>query len=51
MKDDFVKLGFEFNESRIINNINYHGIPVPWQLLKNAGIDNKKFGIILTPKV
>ncbi len=50
MKNDFAKMGFEFNEARIVNNVLIHGIPVPWQLLKNAGIDHKKFNIMLTPK-
>lgn len=51
IKNDFAKLGLEFNEARIINNIYFHGIPVPWQLLRNVGIDYKKFDIILTPKI
>jgi hypothetical protein len=50
MKNDFSKVGVDFIEDRIIKDLYIHGIPVPWQLLKKAGIDSKKFNVILTPK-
>jgi hypothetical protein len=50
VKKDLPKLGVELVEDRIINDIFIHGIPVPWHLLRKAGIDYKKFDIVLTPK-
>lgn len=50
MKNDFSKMGFDFSNDRIVTDIFIQGIPVPWRLLKNAGIDHKKFNVILTPK-
>lgn len=50
MKNDFSTIGLDLIEDRIVNNILIHGIPVPWQMLKKAGIDNKKFDVTLTPK-
>jgi hypothetical protein len=50
IKKDFAQMGIEYNEKRIIEHIRLIGIPVPWQLLKKAGIDNQKFNVVLTPK-
>jgi hypothetical protein len=50
MKGDFSKLGLDLIEGRIKNDIFIHGIPVPWQLLKKAGIDHQKFSVYLTPR-
>ena len=49
IKNDFARLGMEFPE-RFTDKILICGIPVPWQLLKKAGIDHQKFNVILTPK-
>lgn len=51
IQNDLVRNGFEFEEKRIIKNIFIYGIPVPWQMLKKAGIDHKKINVILTPKM
>ena len=50
IKNDLPKLGVELVDERIIKDIFIHGIPVPWHLLRKAGIDYKKFDIVLTPK-
>jgi hypothetical protein len=50
MKVDFAKAGIEFIEDRILHDFWIHGIPVPWQYLVKAGIDNKKFGVMFVPK-
>ncbi len=50
MKNDLSKIGIEIIDERKINNILIHGIPVPWQLLKKAGVDHQKINITLTPK-
>jgi hypothetical protein len=50
IKKDFHKAGFAFNEERLIDKIYLAGIPVSWQLLKKAGIDHKKFDVLLSPK-
>ena len=51
MKVDFQKIGLDLIEERRVHDILIYGIPVPWQLIKKAGIDNKKFNIFLTPKI
>jgi hypothetical protein len=51
MKVDFQKIGLDLIDERRVHDILIHGIPVPWQLIKKAGIDNKKFNFILTPKI
>jgi hypothetical protein len=51
MKVDFHKIGLDLIDERRVQDILIHGIPVPWQLIKKAGIDNKKFNFILTPKI
>jgi len=50
IKRDFINAGFEFKEERFIDKIHLAGIPVSWQLLKKAGIDHKKFDVLLAPK-
>jgi len=50
IKSDLNKSGFEFIGDRILPDIWIHGIPVPWPWLKKAGIDYKKFNVVLTPK-
>lgn len=50
MKNDLKKMGLLFNEERIVKDFFVHGIPVPWQLLKKAGINHQKIGVILVPK-
>jgi hypothetical protein len=50
MKNDFAKMGIEFKEERFTDKIQLGGIPISWQLLKKAGIDNQKFDVLLTPK-
>jgi hypothetical protein len=51
MKADLSSIGIESINDRLIKNIFIYGIPVPWQLLKKAGVDYKKINIVLTPKV
>jgi hypothetical protein len=51
IKADFSKLGIEIHESRIVSNIFINGIPVPWTMLRRAGIDHQKIGLYLTPKM
>jgi hypothetical protein len=50
IQSDFAKLGIQEKEIRIENNIWICGIPVPWQMLRKADIDYKKFNVYLTPK-
>lgn len=50
VKNDLQKLGVDLVDTRIINDIFIHGIPVPWHLLRKAGIDYKKYNFYLTPK-
>jgi len=49
IKNDFSKIGLEFNEERIIRYPLF-GIPIPWRMLRIAGVDHKKFNVVLTPK-
>lgn len=51
IKGDFAKAGIKYVDDRIINHILIHGIPVPWQLLKKAGIDHQKFEVVLTQRM
>jgi len=50
IQKDFPKIGLVHIDERIIIPIHTQGIIVPWQLLRKAGIDHKKFNIVLTPK-
>lgn len=50
MKTDFSKAGIDLIQDRVLPDILINGIPIPWQFLKKAGIDYRKFEIILTPK-
>lgn len=49
-RNDLVKSGLQVIGDRIVHDIWLVGIPIPWLLLRRAGIDHRKFEIILTPK-
>lgn len=50
LKADALKSGIAFDAQRIVNKVQLIGIPVPWTLLKKAGIDHKAFDVVLVPK-
>lgn len=49
MKEDFSKLGFDFEEE-LVRKLPPVTIPIPWHFLRRAGIDHRKFNFYLTPK-
>lgn len=50
VRGDLAKSGLQFLEDRVVPGILIRGIPVPWTFLQNAGIDNRRFEVVLTPK-
>ena len=49
-KSDFAKFSHTLPEEKVQKYKLIQGIPVPWRLLQKAGLDYKKFNMLLTPK-
>ena len=48
---EVLTLGLDKSKIRLVDDILINGIPVPWQIIKKAGIDHNKVKVLLVPRM